>query len=406
VQLACHSSTALRLKKHRYNASMTEPPLEPPDWLDREDAVLAPYAMHARASRGRAHPEPPHPYRTMFQRDRERVVHATAFRRLMNKTQVIVAQTNDHHRTRLTHTLEVAQISRTLSRRLALNEDLTEAIALSHDLGHPPFGHAGEDMLDDCLKDHGGFDHNLHALRLVELLEERYPDFPGLNLSWETREAFVQHSKRRDEPSVCEYLAAGRPLLEAQVVDAADSLTYDTHDVDDALGLGLLTLEELDEVEMWRRAGAEVRRPGLSADLVRTGVVRHLIDWQVRDMVAHTLDQLRKNRIQSVEDVRRAGGPLVGCSPELAPLKSDLERFLHERVYRHYRVMRMKHKGSRIIRALFDEFCSHPELLPGRFTRRRDGDPLPRVVGDYIAGMTDRFAQQEYLRLFQPLPEV
>lgn len=385
---------------------MTELPLDPPDWLDREDAVLAPYAMHARASRGRTHREPAHPYRTIFQRDRERIVHATAFRRLMNKTQVIVAQTNDHHRTRLTHTLEVAQISRTLSRRLALNEDLTEAIALSHDLGHPPFGHAGEDMLSECLKDYGGFDHNLHALRLVELLEERYADFPGLNLSWEVREAFVQHSKRRDRPELQEFLAAGRPLLEAQVVDATDSLTYDTHDVDDALGLGLLTLEELDEVEMWRRAADQVRRPGLPPDLFRTGVIRYLIDWQVRDLVAHTLERLRQERVQSVENVRRTPQLLVECGPEMAPLKADLERFLHERVYRHYRVMRMKHKGSRIIRALFDEFCSHPELLPGRYARRRDSDPLPRVVGDYIAGMTDRFAQQEYLRLFQPLPEV
>src|SRR5262245_52464550 len=350
------ASTSSRLAHASYNGSMTELPLDPPDWLDREDAVLAPYAMHARASRGRTHPEPAHPYRTMFQRDRERIVHATAFRRLMNKTQVIVAQTNDHHRTRLTHTLEVAQISRTLSRRLALNEDLTEAIALSHDLGHPPFGHAGEDMLSDCLKEYGGFDHNLHALRPVGVVEERYADFPGLNLSWEVREAFVQHSKRRDRPDVQEYLAAGRPLLEAQVVDATDSLTYDTHDVDDALGLGLLTLEELDEVEMWRRAAEQVRRPGLPADLFRTGVIRYLIDWQVRDMVAHTLERLRQERIQSVADVRRTPQLLVECGPEMAPLKADLELFLHERVYRHYRVMRMKHKGSRIIRALFDEF--------------------------------------------------
>jgi dGTPase len=385
---------------------MDDFPLDPPDWLDREDAVLAPYAMHARASRGRVHPEPAHPYRTIFQRDRERIVHCTGFRRLMNKTQVIVAQTNDHHRTRLTHTLEVAQISRTLSRRLALNEDLTEAIALSHDLGHPPFGHAGEDTLNDCLKDHGGFDHNLQALRLVDVLEERYADFPGLNLSWEVREAFVHHAKRRDPAAHREFLAAGQPLLEAQVVDATDSLTYDTHDVDDALGLELLSLDDLESVEMWRRAAEPIRRPGLSPEIFRTAVVRHLIDWQVRDMVAHTLERIKTLRIRSVEDVRRAPGLLVGCSPEMAPLKAELERFLHERVYRHYRVMRMKHKGSRIIRALFDEFCLFPELLPVRFTRRREGDSLPRLVGDYIAGMTDRYAQQEYLRLFQPLPEV
>jgi dGTPase len=385
---------------------MPDLPLDPPDWLDREDSVLAPYAMHARASQGRKHPEPTHAYRTMFQRDRERIIHSTAFRRLMHKTQVIVAQTNDHHRTRLTHSLEVAQISRTLSRRLALNEDLTEAIALSHDLGHPPFGHAGEDALDELLKDHGGFDHNLHALRVVELLEERYPGFPGLNLSWEVREAFAQHAKRRDEPATREYLSAGQPLLEAQVVDATDSLTYDTHDIDDALGLGLISFDELESVAIWRDAVKQVYRPGIEPDILRTSVVRYLIDWQVGDMVKYTIEQLRRHRICNVDDVRHATVLLVGCSPGLCPLKQELEEFLHARVYRHYRVMRMKNKGALILRALFAEFCAKPELLPDRFTRRREGDPLPRVVGDYLAGMTDRFAQQEHLRLFQPQADV
>src|SRR5438874_803191 len=227
---------------------------ESPDWREREEQFLAPYAMRTSQSRGRRHAEDPHAYRTLYQRDRDRIVHSTAFRRLMYKTQVLVTSTNDHHRTRLTHTLEVAQISRTIARRLGLNEDLTEAIALSHDLGHPPFGHAGEDTLDELLKEHGGFDHNLHALRVVEVLEERYPDFPGLNLSWEVREAFAQHSKRRNAPEVREFRNAGQPLLEAQVVDATDSLTYDTHDVDDALGLGLITLKELDGLEIWRAA--------------------------------------------------------------------------------------------------------------------------------------------------------
>ena len=381
---------------------MNASPFEPPDWLDREDTVLAPYAMHTRASRGRSYPESPHPYRVLFQRDRERLVHSTAFRRLMHKTQVIVARTNDHHRTRLTHSLEVAQISRTLSRRLALNEDLTEAIALSHDLGHPPFGHAGEDRLNERLKDHGGFDHNLHALRVVELLEERYADFPGLNLTWEVREAFVQHAKNRDRPECRDYIAAGAPLLEAQVVDATDSLTYDTHDIDDALGLGLINIEELEGVEFWRRAAEQVRRPNMSAELFRTGVVRLLIDWQVRDLVTNTLDRLRQERIRTVEDVRKFPSQLVTCSPELSPLKAGLEEFLHRRVYRHYRVMRMKYKGQRILERLFDEFVGHPELLPDHFARRRQHDTWERVVGDYLAGMTDRYAQQEYLRLFHP----
>jgi dGTPase len=381
-------------------------PTDPPDWLEREEAVLAPYAMRSRASRGRRYPEPPHPYRTIFQRDRERIVHSTAFRRLMHKTQVIVAQTNDHHRTRLTHSLEVAQISRTLARRLALNEDLTEAIALSHDLGHPPFGHAGEDTLNDLLQNHGGFDHNLYALRIVEVLEERYHGFPGLNLSWEVREAFAQHARKPDAPEAREYMQVGQPLLEAQVVDATDSLTYDTHDIDDAIGLGLIQLSDLDGLEIWRNAAAEVYRPGMTEETFRRGVIRHLIDWQVRDMVSHTLSELKRHRIMSVEDVRAAPGPLVSCSPTLRPMKAQLEEFLHARVYRHYKVMRMKSKGCRVLRALFAEFCRHPELLPDHFVRRREGDALPRIVADYLAGMTDRFAQQEYLRLFYPLPDV
>src|SRR4051794_6724871 len=210
---------------------------DPPDWLDREEAVLAPFAVRTRQSRGRRYAEEPHAFRSPYQRDRDRIVHSTAFRRLMYKTQVLVTQTNDHHRTRLTHTLEVAQVSRTIARRLGLNEDLTEAIALSHDLGHPPFGHAGEQALDQCMRDHGGFEHNAHALRIAEALEYRYPDFPGLNLSWEVREAMAQHSRRHDSADLAEYVAAGQPLLEAQVADAADSLAYDAHDVDDALSV-------------------------------------------------------------------------------------------------------------------------------------------------------------------------
>src|SRR6266852_4925837 len=224
------------------------------DWRQREEQFLAPYAMRTSQSRGRRHAEEPHAYRTLYQRDRDRIVHSTAFRRLMYKTQVLVTQTNDHHRTRLTHTLEVAQISRTIARQLGLNEDLTEATALGHDLGHPPFGHAGETALDECMADHGGFEHNCHGLRIVEVLEYRYADFPGLNLSLEVLEAMAHHSKRADAPEVRALTAAGRPFLEAQVVDAADSLAYDTHDIDDALSTGLVGVGELDSVEFWRRA--------------------------------------------------------------------------------------------------------------------------------------------------------
>ncbi len=381
---------------------------EPPDWLDRENEVLAPYAMRTRASRGRRHAEPPHPFRTLYQRDRDRIVHSTAFRRLMYKTQVLVAQTDDHHRTRLTHTLEVAQISRTVARQLGLNEDLTEAVALGHDLGHPPFGHAGEAALDECTRDHGGFEHNLNGLRIVAEREYRYADFPGLNLSWEVLEAMAQHSKRRDAPELQEFLAAGGPLLEAQVVDACDSLAYDAHDVDDALSVGLVTRDDLDEVEFWRRAVARVgqQHPNLGPLQFQPTVVRALIDWQVSDLLEQTRQRLRRHGVRGTEDVRRAPEPLVAPGPEVRGLKAGLEEFLHRRVYRHHRVQRMAEKGRRIVVALFDEFCRRPQLLPDRYARRARAGPPHRTVCDYLAGMTDRYAQDEYLRLFQPYANV
>jgi dGTPase len=387
---------------------MGDAPFEPPDWLDREDEVLAPYATHTRDSRGRRHPEAPHPFRTLYQRDRDRIVHSTAFRRLMHKTQVLVTQTNDHHRTRLTHTLEVTQIGRTIARRLGLNEDLTEAIALSHDLGHPPFGHAGERALDECMAGHGGFEHNLHALRIVEVLEYRYADFPGLNLSWEVLEAMALHSPRRDRPELAEFAGVGQPPLEAQVADAADSLAYDAHDVDDALGVGLITPEDLREVTLWRRAVEEVRRRhgDLSPEQFQPTVVRALINWQVTDLLDHTLGRLRQERVRTAADVRALPGTLVEPGPEMRALKAELEDFLRRRVYRHYRVQRMAVKGARVVRELFDEFCRAPQLLPERYGRRiRDQGP-ERTVCDYVAGMTDRYAQDEYLRLFRPYTPV
>jgi dGTPase len=385
-----------------------EPLFEPPDWLDREEEVLAPYAMRTRHSRGRRHDEPPHPFRTLFQRDRDRIVHSTAFRRLMYKTQVLVTQTNDHHRTRLTHTLEVAQISRTIARQLGLNEDLTEAIALAHDLGHPPFGHAGEDALNECMRQHGGFEHNRHGLRIVEWLEYRYADFPGLNLSWEVLEALALHSGRKQAPEVQEFVGVGQPLLEAQVVDAADSLAYDTHDLDDALSVGLITLAELEQVEFWSRAVERVRQRhrDVKPEQFQPTVVRALIDWQVTDLLEHTRQRLRQGHIRAVADVRRAPEPLVGPGPEVRALKAGLEEFLHRRVYRHHRVMRMAGKGRRFLHALFEEFCRAPDQLPERYARRAQAGSLEQVVCDYLAGMTDRYAQDEYLRLFQPYSSV
>lgn len=373
------------------------------DWLEREEAMLAPYAMPTKDSRGRRHPEEPHAYRTLYQRDRDRIVHSTAFRRLMYKTQVLVTQTNDHHRTRLTHTLEVAQISRTIARQLGLNEDLTEAIALAHDLGHPPFGHAGETALDQCMKELGGFDHNRHGLRIVNFLEYRYADFPGLNLSWEVLEAMAMRNKNSDALEVREFLGAGQPLLESQVVDAADSLAYNTHDIDDALSAGLITLDELREVDFWRRSSelSYSRHPNMGPEQFQPTVVRALINWQVTDLLEHSQARLQRERIRNVEEVRRFGHPLVGPSQQVKMLKAGLEDFLHRKVYRHHRVMRMAVKGARILRLLFDEFCRSPELLPARYARKAQ-DQLQRTVCDYLAGMTDRYAQDEYLRLFQP----
>lgn len=347
---------------------------------------------------------------------------------MTGKTQVLVATINDHHRTRLTHTLEVTQLARTVARRLRLNEDLTEAIALAHDIGHPPFGHAGETALDECLKLHGGFDHNLFGLRRVDDLEERYPQFPGLNLSFEVREAFIQHSKRTDAPECQEFLNCGSPLLEAQVVDFADSIAYDTHDTDDALGLGFIALDDLNSVEFWALAAERVHRhtPGLSGHPLRVAVVRELLAWQITDLLEETTRRIADARIRSVDDIRAAPKPLVGFTPRIHQLKSGLERFLHDRVYRHHRVLRMTANGKRFLQALFAEFTKSPELLPEKHLRRWKGshkvvglpgsgwvtaarnpiDSLERVVGDYLAGMTDRYAQQEYKCLFLPSVEL
>ncbi len=376
----------------------------PADWLDREDQTLAPYAMRTRCSKGRKHAEPPHPFRTLYPRDRDRIVHSTAFRRLMHKTQVLVNQPGDYHRTRLTHTLEVTQISRTIARQLGLNEDLTEAIALLHDLGHPPFGHAGETALDECMRDFGGFEHNRHGLRLVELLEYRYPDFPGLNLSWEVLEAQAMHSKRPETPEVRPYLDVGQPLLEAQVVDACDSLAYVCHDIDDALRVGLITLEQAAAIPFWSQTVERVRaeHQTIRPEQLRPTVVRKLIDWQVGDLLEATRHNLHAERIGSVEDVRRCPSLLVVPSAEVTFLKAGLVAFLHANVYRHDLVMRMTHKGQGILRQLFEQFCKQPQALPARYRQLAERAGLEQTACDYLAGMTDRYAQDEYVRLFEP----
>jgi dGTPase len=389
---------------------VTQPwqPFEPRAWQDLEEQILAPYAMRGRLSRGRRHGDEPHLFRSPYQRDRDRIVHSTAFRRLMYKTQVLVQQFDDHHRTRLTHTLEVAQISRTIARRLGLNEDLTEAIALAHDLGHPPFGHAGEEELNACMADFGGFEHNLHGLRIIDFLEYRYANFPGLNLTWEVLEAQSRHSKRPDAPEIQPYLATGQPLLEAQVVDAADSLAYDTHDIDDALLVGLIAPADLQTVEFWRRTEESVRRrfDHLGEQQFQPTMVRALIDWQVSDLLENTTARLRSEAIRSVEDVRQCPRLLVEPSPSVQELKLQLEAFLHKRVYRHHRVVRLATRGRRIVRQLFDEFSKCPEMLPERYLKVVGERGRERTICDYLAGMTDRYAQDEYLELFQPYTNV
>jgi dGTPase len=361
---------------------------------EREAGLLAPYAFPSAATAGRRHAEAPHPYRGPFQRDRDRIVHSAAFRRLAHKTQVFTGSWGDYHRSRLTHTLEVASVARTLARTLRLNEDLVEALALLHDIGHPPFGHAGEHTLDQCLADHGGFNHNAHALRLAEVLETRYPSFPGLNLSAEVLEGQRTRAARGNTNPL-------RPLLEVQAVDAADSVTYDTHDADDALELGLLRLEELLEVPLWREASARVccRWAALDDQELRRAVLHELIDWQVGDLVAECRARVAAWGVSGHADVRTAA-LTVGPSSALAEPKAELERFLYRRVYRHPRVLKMRARAQSSLREMFAGFCRRPELLPPKFQGRLAEWGLERTVVDYLAGMTDRYARRAYLRQF------
>jgi dGTPase len=364
--------------------------------FEREAALLAPYAMHSADSAGRKYPESSQNYRGPFQRDRDRIIHCSAFRRLSHKTQVFTGEMGDYHRTRLTHTLEVASIARTLARALRLNEDLVEALSLAHDIGHPPFGHSGEEVLDECLHDAGGFNHNAQALRIVELLENRYPEFPGLNLS---REVLEGQSRRIDKSAA----AAASPLLEVQVVDAADSIAYDSHDADDSLELGLLALHQLLAVPLWREAAERVRRRFANLDdrQLRRAIVHELIHWQVDDLLAEIERSILERGIQSVADVRRAP-TLVAPSPEVADLKQGLESFLFKNVYRHPNVEETRNAARQALREMFDILVADPARLPAKFQNRVAVDGVARAAADYLAGMTDRFALDEHRRLTTP----
>ena len=375
---------------------------------EREQHILAPYAAHSAQSQGRAHPDPEHPYRTCYQRDRDRIIHSTAFRRLEYKTQVFVNHEGDYYRTRLTHTLEVAQIARTIARALNLNEDLAEAIALAHDLGHTPFGHSGEDALRELMREHGGFEHNLHGLRVVDRLEHRYVDFPGLNLTYEVREGMAKHRTRYDLPPAGEFADGLQPTLEAQAVEAADSIAYDSHDLDDALKAALVTEEDLAGVALWELARERAEREfgRLEPESRRVHVVRFLINLEATALLEQTCANLEEASVGELAEVRRANRPLVNFDEETRELRRELEQFLMERVYQHYRVMRMATKARRFIEELFAAYIQNPRQLPRTELSRLAEDDLHRVVCDYLAGMTDRYAQDEYLKLFAPFERV
>lgn len=375
----------------------------------REGDSLAPYATRSADTQGRVHPEPEHPFRLPFQRDRDRVIHSTAFRRLEYKTQVFVNNEGDYYRTRLTHSIEAGQITRTLCRVLGLNEDLGEAVALSHDLGHTPFGHAGERVLNKLMEPYGGFEHNAQSLRIVDLLEERYPDFPGLNLSWEVREGIVKHSSEYDRPLVQQFAPGVQPVLEAQIVDFADEIAYNSHDIDDGLKSAMLEERDLAGVALWAEAREWVRRahPDASENIQRYQTVRRIIDRLVTDMIEAIRGRVEEHGIKTLGDVRSCRVRLAGLSPAMAKQNRDLKKVLFGRLYRHHRVTRMTMKAQRVMTQLFQTYMDEPQQMPPHIYRRiEDGEAQARVVADYIAGMTDRFAFDEYQKLFDPYERV
>jgi dGTPase len=372
----------------------------------REEQLFAPYGMRSARSRGRRYPEPEDPLRTCYQRDRDRIIHSSSFRRLEYKTQVFVNHEGDNYRTRLTHSLEGAQIGRSVARALGLNEELTECLVLGHDLGHTPFGHSGERVMDEMMKDHGGFEHNKQTLRILELLEERYPGFPGLNLTWEVREGVIKHQQDSDARAPADYAPGESPTLEAQLVDFVDEIAYNNHDIDDGLASGMFTAESLRSVGLFREAHDEVLAQGADERIMRHQVVRRIINRCIRDLLESTQRRIEDSGVQSVDDVRRAGGRLVVYSDDMAARVRELKEFLLKNMYRHYRVARMGDKAGRILRDLFESFVAEPLQLPPHYQERIQRDGVHRVVCDYIAGMTDRFALDEHRKLFDPLVRV
>lgn len=369
-----------------------------------EDQQIAAYGLRSRDSRGRAYPEDEAEYRTAFQRDRDRILHTTAFRRLEYKTQVFFNYEGDYYRTRLTHTLEVAQIGRSMARALGANEDLTEAICLAHDLGHPPFGHSGEVALAQLMKDHGGFDHNKQSLRIVTQLERRYPDFPGLNLTWEVREGIVKHESEYDIADASDYNPDLRGHLEAQIANVADELAYTAHDLDDGLRSGMIIPPMLEGITMWEILVESINwRTGQLDDLTRHQMIRRLIGLEVSDLVHATDQRLRQSRVRSVEELQRLSYNLIGFSEDMHRRNRQLKDFLYNNLYRHHRVVRMAVKAERIVRNLYQAYLDEPAILPEHVQEWIDERGIERTACDYIAGMTDRFAVEEYQKLFDPM---
>ena len=367
-----------------------------------ESQTLASYAVHSKDSKGRLHPEEEADFRPRFQRDRERILHTTAFRRLEYKTQVFINHEGDYYRTRLTHTLEVAQIGRSIARSLGLNEDLVETICLAHDLGHPPFGHSGESALSRLMKDFGGFNHNSQSLRIVTVLEARYPDFPGLNLSWEVLEGMVKHETDYDIAEAKQFNPELRGHLEAQISNLADDLAYTSHDLDDGLRSGMITPNQLDGIALWEIINESIgrRRSETLDSLSRHQIIRRLINFEVTDLIQSTDRYLRRSNVKTALDVQKLPFNVAGFSEDMYRRNRELKDFLFSNLYRHYRVVRMAAKSEIIVTELFNIYQANPKTLPTEVQESIPERGLERTICDYIAGMTDRFAIDEYKRLF------
>lgn len=369
-----------------------------------EDKTLAPYGLRSHNSKGRLYPEDEADYRTAFQRDRDRVLHTTAFRRLEYKTQVFINHEGDYYRTRLTHTLEVTQIGRTISRALGGNEDLVEVVCMAHDLGHPPFGHSGETILARLMKEYGGFEHNKQSLRIVNYLERRYPEFPGLNLTWEVLEGIVKHETEYDRTDAKDFNPDLRGHLEAQITNVADELAYTAHDLDDGLRSGMVTPAMLESISLWGIITEAVgwRRSQPLDDMTRHRLIRRLIGLEVTDLIDNSSQKIQQSGIQSVDELQRLSYNVVAFSEEMHRRNRELKDFLYKNLYRHYRVMRMAVKAERILTDLFNSYIEEPSTLPRHFQTLFEERGLERTVCDYIAGMTDRYAIEEHHKIFDP----